>query len=109
MDGASVAVGVLVAARVNGVTHRAAPLPGLPHVLPQAEVTQVHGLQHLVQPAAPGVATAEAAHQEAQVRGQAPQHVSGKLPPTAPRLHRTVRQLEARLQHGAQHAVNNGK
>lgn len=113
VDGASVAVGVLVAAPADGVIRRVAPLPDLTivllHVLPQVEATRVHEPQHLGQHAARGAVTAEAAHQEARVRVQALSHDSGKLPPTVPGLHRTVRQIEARLRHGTQHAVNNGK
>lgn len=113
VDGASVAVGVLAAAPADGVIRRVAPLPDLTivllHVLPQVEATRVHGHQHLGQHAARGAVTAEAAHQEARVRGQALLHVSGKLPPTVPGLHRTVRQLAVRQRRGAQHAVNNGK
>ena len=89
--------------QVERVIHRAAPLLNLPVVLLQAEVLHVHEPQHLVQPAAQGAAITEAAHQEAQVRGQAPQHDSGKLPPIAPGLHRIIHQREV------QPAVNNGK
>ena len=107
-DGASVGAGVIAGAPAGGVIRRVGPpadlTVGLPHVL-----LQVHGHQHLAQPAVQGVATAEATHPEAQVRVQAPQHDSGKPLPIAPGSHQAIRQIEAQQRRGAQHAVNNGK
>lgn len=107
--GVSVAAGVSVGVQVDGVIHRAAPLPDLTVVLLQVEGLPVHGHQHLVQRAARGAVTTEAAHQAGQVHVQAPPHVNGKPLLTAPELHRIARQIEARPRPGVQHAVNNGK
>ena len=103
---------VIVAARVDEVPHRGVPIAVLvPEVVPAAltrvhepEAIRVRGLQHLVPHAAQAAATAEAAHQEAQVRVQAAQHDRGKPPQVAPKSHRAH-------QHGTppQHATSNAK
>ena len=111
-DGVSGVAVVIVAARVDGVTHRdaliVAPAAGVVlvalTVAQEREVIRVHGLQHLAQHVARAAPTTEAVHREAQVHVQVVQPARSRLLPVVPEPHQLRQHATPRL-----HAASNGR